>query len=244
MFLLPKSYWTVRTTPKKGKGVFALKDIEPGVVIGDYLGKVIKQSEEDIYEKKHGFYSMYYHDNASIFPDPSTEGIHLINHSCAPNCWMYTYKGHTLYFSLRKIFKGEELTISYLLGPQDKDCIPCDDQCFCDSINCSQTMHMPAKKYNAWVAYDNKKEKETKREQVTFNEELQPLVSYPKTIPDHSVYTLMGSQQKKAVTYEDKKLPHIANIRKNIRETGRPLRFPHLNLTVYGVSDTLLLSTT
>ncbi len=242
MFLLPHSYWKIQETKKKGKGVFAVKDIEPGVVIGDYLGRVIHPDKEDIYEKKHGFYSMYYHDTASIFPDPKSEGIHLINHSCAPNCWMYTYKGHTLYFSIRKIFIGEEITISYLLGPQDKDCNPCTDQCRCESLNCTQTMHMPEKKYHAWVSHDKKTHKKTKAQKVTINTKLSALSGYPKHIPDEKIYTLLGSQKKKAVDYNDKKLPSVSEVRKRLRKTGRYVHFKKLNITLYGVSDGLFLA--
>ncbi len=242
MFLLPRSYWEVRKTKNKGRGVFSKKDINPGIVIGDYIGKVIRPKEEDNYEKKYGFYSMYYHNNASIFPDPKTEGIHLLNHSCAPNCWMYTYKGHTLFFSIRKIFKGEELTISYLLGPQDKDCNPCTDQCKCESINCTQTMHMPEKRYKAWVDYDEKRMKQTKMQPVKLNVVLPPLQEYPKTLPDSSIYTLIASEQKSAVSYSDKKIPSTLKIRARIRKTGRKIKLNKLNTVIYGVIDGFLIA--
>src|SRR5581483_9972728 len=237
MFLIPKDYWKVKKTKKKGLGVFATKDIEAGTVIGDYLGKIIHPDKEDDYEKKHGFYSMYYHTKASIFPNPKSLGIHLINHSCAPNSWMYTYKGHTLYFSIRKIFKGEEITISYLLGPQDTDCAPCTDICKCGSFNCSQTMHMPKKKYEAWISHDEKVDKKTKREKVSLNTKLSPLPDYPKHIQDEKIFTLIGSSQKKPVNYLETKLPSLSEVRKRIRKTGRYAHFEKLNLTLYGVSD-------
>lgn len=243
MFLVPRSHWEVQTTKEKGKGVFAKKDLDAGLVIGDYLGTVIHPDKEKAYEKKHGFYSMYYHDNASIFPpNPKEDGVHLLNHSCAPNCWMYTYKGHTLFFTLRKIFKGEELTISYLLGPQDDDCKPCKDQCKCESFNCSYTMHMPEKQYNAWVSYDNKLEKETTMEPVVLNTKLKPLPDYPKTIRDASIYTLIGSSRKKPATYSDAKLPSVSEIRKRIRETGKYLEFEKLAIVVRGVVDDIVFA--
>lgn len=242
MFLLPKTHWKVIKTKSKGKGVFATADIEAGTVIGDYLGKVISSKEEEEYEKKHGFYSMYYHDKATIFPNPKADGIHLINHSCAPNCWMYTYKGHTLYFSIRKIFKGEEITISYLLAPQDKDCKPCTDHCLCGSFNCSQTMHMPKIKYDAWTTLDDATDKKTKAEKITVNTQLQPLKAYPKNIADNKLYTLIGNPEKNPVTYTDSKLPSKTELRTRIRKTGRHLRFPKVGITVYGVNDNVLLA--
>lgn len=242
MFLIPKDSWEIRTTAKKGRGIFALKDIGAGVVIGDYLGKVILESEEEKYEKKHGFYSMWYHNDVSIFPDPKKPGIHLVNHSCAPNCWMYTYKGHTLYSAIRKIFKGEELTISYLIGPQDDECKPCSDICRCESDFCAQTMHMPEKYYNAWIAYDDNREKKSKGKRVKLNTQLPHLKSYPKSIRDNQLYILIGNEKKKPGIYSDKKLPSVLEIRARIRETGKPLHFNKLNLTVYGVTNNLLIS--
>mgnify|MGYP001559395028 FL=1 len=108
MILLKQTYWKVKTTKHKGDGLFAKKDIQPGVVIGDYLGKVLHNSEIEIPSEKENFYLMYYHDRASIFPDLTKPGAHLFNHSCEPNCALFTYQGHILFFSLRKIFAGEK----------------------------------------------------------------------------------------------------------------------------------------
>lgn len=242
MFLIPRSAWQVKKTKKKGRGIFALKDIEAGTIIGDYLGKVVHPRQEEALEKKYGFYAMYYHRNATIFPNLKREGIHLLNHSCAPNCWMYTYQGHALFFAIRKIFKGEELTIVYLLGPQGKDCSPCPDRCFCESFNCTQTMHTPEKKFRAWVDYDERIARRTKAQPVKFNQDLLPLKKYPRSIPDHYLYTLVGNQKKDPMRFPDKKIPAVSKIRARIRQTGRYLLFPHLNLTVRGVSDGLLIA--
>lgn len=237
MFLLPQIYLEVKKTKLKGKGVFAKKDIEPGVVVADYLGTLIRADEEEAYEKKHGFYSMYYHKTASIFPDLTKDGAHLLNHSCAPNCSMYSYKGHTLYFSLRKIFKGEELTVSYFLSPLDDECNPCTHTCKCDSTVCTSTIHTNQKKYDQWVAYDDKKTKDIKLPRVMFGTPLKKLPSYPKQIPDHSIYTLYGCEAKKAASVSNRSIPNRKWLRVKIRETGRKLYFSKLGMTVLGISD-------
>ncbi len=242
MFLLPENYWEVKKTKKKGKGVFAKKDIEAGLVIGDYLGKIIKPAEEDIYDKDEKFYSMYYSNYATVFPDLKKPGIHLLNHSCTPNCWMYTLKGHTLYFSLRRIFAGEELTISYLLSPLDKYCKPCKHLCKCNSLMCRDTMHLSEKKYVIWNKFHDAQEKATKKERISSGKELTKLSSYPAVIPDEEVYDLFGSSAKPPEKLSNKKLPTLAEIRKMIRETGRTLQFSALNVHIYGVSDELVIS--
>ncbi len=242
MFLIPASYYQVKQTKHKGKGVFATQDIGPGVVIGDYLGTLIRTQDEEKYEKKYGFYAMYYTDYATIFPDLDTDGIHRVNHSCAPNCWMFTYQGHTLYFSLRKIFKGEELTVSYQIGPIDKDCAPCKDVCRCQSILCTGTMHLSKQQYNNWAVFDKKQTSKTKCPPVNYGQTLALLSSYPKSISDHSIYSLFGAFHKKPSIYTDRTLPSKKRLRKRIRETGRALSFPYVHTTVLGVTDTLIIT--
>lgn len=237
MFLLPSDSWEVRETDHKGKGVFTKKDIEAGTIIGDYLGTFIPESEEEEYEKKHGFYIMYYTDDASIWPDVDQPGIHLINNSCAPNCYMYSYQGHTLYFALRKIFAGEELTVSYLLAPIDDDCSPCKDVCKCGSENCTGIMHLSQKTFDAWVDFDNEMTKDDKLPPVVFGEKVPKLASYPKTIDDNTLYPLFGASHHEAHELSDTKLPSQKELRKLIRESGQKLFFKNINITVSGITD-------
>ncbi len=241
MLLLPEDVWEVRTTEKKGKGVFAKKDILPGVVIGDYLGKIMPMEEEDTVDIN-DFYSMYYSETVFIYPDPQKNGIHLINHSCLPNAWMYTYKGHTLYFSLRHIFPGEELSVSYLVSPQDLECNPCTHLCACDSLFCSGTMHLTDKRFNAWDAFHTLQENRTEQEKVIANEELQKLSEYPENIPDDPIYPLFGFKNHAPKIIESQTLPSTQEIRNLLREHGSTLLFPALHLHILGVQENLLVS--
>ncbi|HEY5122970.1 MAG TPA: SET domain-containing protein, partial [Ignavibacteria bacterium] len=113
MLLLSSDYWEIRNTKNKGQGLFAKKNISKGRAIGDYLGTVLHPLDAIVNEEN--FYLMYYHDHAVISPDLKKPGIHLLNHSCIPNAFLYIHKGHTLIFARRNILKGEELTIPYLL---------------------------------------------------------------------------------------------------------------------------------
>lgn len=242
MFLIPESSWEVKDTKEHGRGIFATKEISAGTVIGDYTGRVIRPQEEDEVEKGAHFYLMYYHDYASIYPDLKKPGIHLINHSCTPNVWMYTYHGHTLYFALRKIFRGEQITVSYQLSPLDKNCAPCTHTCTCGAALCFQTMHLSQKRYKEWDAFQTVQEDRTPRERVRFGELLPPLASYPKSIPDNSIYILFGAKQELSVKLMDKKIPSKTEMRKIIRDTGRTIHFYNLNLKVHGVFEDLLIS--
>ena len=242
MFLISDKSWEVQAVKGKGKGIFVKQDIPAGTVIGDYTGRVIHPEDEDTVESGGHFYLMYYHDHASIYPDLKKPGIHLLNHSCTPNTWMYTYRGHTLYFTIRKIFKGEELTVSYLLSPQDKECKPCTHMCHCDAIICFQTMHLSGRRYEEWVTVHDRQEKETKRERITYGKNLPPLQSYPKSISDNPIYTLFGAEKKLPVKILSKKMPSKTEIRKIIRDTGRTIQFADLNIRVHGVFENLLIS--
>jgi len=191
MFLLKKDSWEIKETKEKGLGVFVKKDIKAGTVIGDYLGKVIRIADFDLDNDKKGLFSMYFTDEALIYPDLTKPGIHLLNHSCKPNCWIYVYKGHTLFFALRDIKQGEELTISYLLSPNDGTCKNCTHHCKCKSVNCSGTMHLSKDKYEKWQEFQDKERKKTKTAKVNFGKNLQKLSFYPKTIPNNPIYELL-----------------------------------------------------
>ncbi len=241
MFLIPDDSWEMKETPGMGRGIFAKKDIDAGTVIGDYIGRIVHPEEEEELDKE-GIYLMYYHDYASVYPDIKSAGVHVINHSCAPNTWMYTYHGHTLYFALRHIFPGEELTVSYQVSEQDKLCNPCNHICHCSSPICFQTFHLSPKRYAAWAEFHDKEELKTRREKVKFGEVLPLLSIYPKSIPDNPIYTLFGAPTRHSVKIMDKTIPSRHEIREIIRQTGRTIQFANLNLKVHGVFEDLLVS--
>ncbi len=193
MFLLKDDYWQIKKTKEKGYGIFAKKKINTGTIIGDYLGKVIKIADYDLDNDNKGLFLMYFTDQAAIYPDLKKNGIHLLNHSCVPNCWIYTYHGHTLFFALRKIEQGEELTISYLLSPKSKNCKPCTHTCKCSSKFCTGTMHLSEEKYEKWQKFQNEEEKKTKTTEFIFGKNLPKLNSYPKIIPNNPIYAIISS---------------------------------------------------
>lgn len=193
MFLIDDDYWQIKKAGTKGLGVFAEKEIKAGTIIGDYLGKVIKTAEYDLDKDKAGLFLMYYTDEASIYPNLKKPGSHLINHSCSPNCWIYTHRGHTLFFALRKINAGEELTISYLLDPLDETCNPCTHNCKCASRMCTGTMHLTHEKYKKWQRFQNDQKGKTKTAKAVIGKNLPKLASYPKTIPNNPIYNLLAN---------------------------------------------------
>jgi SET domain-containing protein len=63
-------------------------------------------------------------------------GTHYINHSCDPNAFMKTLYGHVLFFALRDINPGEEITIDY-----EQTLLPDSRRCHCGSRNCRGTIN-------------------------------------------------------------------------------------------------------
>jgi uncharacterized protein len=51
-------------------------------------------------------------------------GAEYMNHCCEPNCESRVVKDHILYYSLRPIRKGEELTLDYHFG-KDQERVKC-----------------------------------------------------------------------------------------------------------------------
>lgn len=189
MFLISDDKWEVRDTPFKGRGVFIKKKIEKGTVISDYLGTIIQMSEYDIVEDSRGLYLMYLSDETCIYPDLNTPGPHLINHSCKPNCWIFTYQAHTLFFALRTIQPGEELCISYLLSPLDTTCDPCPHDCHCGEKKCTGTMHLSQTQFTLWQKFQNEQKQWSQKKRFIKNTQLPKLEKYPTCITVESIYS-------------------------------------------------------
>jgi SET domain-containing protein len=57
-----------------------------------------------------------------------------INHSCEPNCYSRITRGHMLFFALRDIPAGEELTLDYTPSQHP------GRRCTCGAANCRGVM--------------------------------------------------------------------------------------------------------
>lgn len=242
MFLLPKKYWEVKETAQKGRGVFARQDIPAGAIIGDYLGKLIYQKDFD--EAKEGLFDMWFNEKISVLADPKKIGIHLINHSCSSNCDMYPYKGHMLFFATRHIFKGEELSVQYLLPPPDKNHI-CNHTCYCNSLVCHGTMHTSIEIENKADIFIQKLDgKYRKVPPVSIGSELPRLETYPRQVADDPIYDIFGSLEQKPLVCPDAVMPSIKKLRQLLREKGKVLYFKNFKTYVFGIMNGLVMCMT
>jgi hypothetical protein len=239
MFILPDTFWEIRETTQKGRGVFALQDISPGTIIGDYLGTLVEDDSLD--ENAYGLYGMYFNTSHSILPKKEDIGIHILNHSCSANCSMYPYMGHMLYFVNRYIFSGEELCVQYLVSPHDRGEI-CNHKCYCHSPVCHGDYHISVDKDELVEQFIQHKDGEYRLQlPVPLNTVISKLPTYPERIEDDVIYDIFGALDQSPYECPDKILPPVSTVRKMIREHGRILNFHNLHTRVYGVWNGLII---
>ena len=121
---------------KKGRGLYATKDIEEGTRIINYVGKIItkKQTEESQkFDNAKPIYLFNLNKKYDMDGDVSWNTARLINHSCNNNC-DYNGTGLKLWvIAIKDIKKGEEITADYGFGyDEDYKQFPCK----CRSKNC------------------------------------------------------------------------------------------------------------
>lgn len=127
----------------QGLGVFAAESITPGRKVIEYTGEIITLREARArYERMMRSYKpkkfCFFHLNRNRIIDGAVggSGAELINHSCDPNLRTRRIRGHILYFSKRRIRKGEELTVDYRFSKKALR-VPCN----CGSPLCRGTIN-------------------------------------------------------------------------------------------------------
>lgn len=127
----------IRQSSIHHRGVFALEPIPARRKVIEYTGERISRRET----KRRGMGRITYLFTLdhywTIDGAVGGSGAEIINHSCDPNLRSRIVKGHILYFSSRKIRKGEELTIDYLF-PKDIGRVPCS----CGTARCRGTINV------------------------------------------------------------------------------------------------------
>ena len=122
---------------RKGRGLYATKDIKEGTKIIDYIGNIItkKQTEEsEKFDNAKPIYLFNLNNKYDLDGDVSWNIARLINHSCSNNC-DYEGKGLKLWVTaIKDIKKGDELTCDYGFSfDSDYKQFPCE----CRSLNCA-----------------------------------------------------------------------------------------------------------
>ncbi len=110
----------IKRIPKKGRGVFALKDFKKGDIVENAPVLIFTPKERKHLEKT---LLNYY-----VYPWRSTRGAALVlgfgsiyNHSYSPNAdWKQNFKTRSMiYRAIKTIKKGEEIMVNYNGEPDD-----------------------------------------------------------------------------------------------------------------------------
>ena len=109
-----------------GKGCFATIDFARGRKIAEYTGERIPDREAQRRARGRAKLRICDIDGRwSLDGSRGGNGTHYINHSCEPNSYMKIIYGHILFYALRNIRAGEEITIDYVatLHSDQKRCL-------------------------------------------------------------------------------------------------------------------------
>jgi SET domain-containing protein len=125
----------VKKSGINGKGCFAARPLKARRKIGELLGERISNREAERRVARGGKVRICELDDQwSIDASRGGDATAYINHSCAPNCFSRVTRGHMLFFALRDIAAGEEITLDYT--PSQHPGRPCT----CGAANCRRVM--------------------------------------------------------------------------------------------------------
>ena len=97
-----------------GKGCFAAVPFRRGRKVGELIGERITNREAARRVAKGGKIRICELDDQwSIDASRGGDATAFINHCCEPNCYSRITRGHMLFFALRDIEPGEEITLDY-----------------------------------------------------------------------------------------------------------------------------------
>jgi uncharacterized protein len=141
----------VRRSGVHGKGVFAVKPIEPGDTLIEYTGEVIPWQEaldrhpHDPSQPDHTFYFQLDDGERVIDALYGGNAARWINHACEPNCEADEEAGRVFIKALRPIAPGEELFYDYRLSIDERltPSLKKRFECRCGADNCRGTMLQP-----------------------------------------------------------------------------------------------------
>ena len=130
----------IRESLINGKGCFATLPFQRWKKIAPYAGERISNAEAKRRGGRRILRICGIDHRWSIDGSRGGNGTHYINHSCTPNAFTRTLYGQLIFFALRDIQPGEEITIDYesTLHSDKK-------RCFCKASNCRGTINKPGR---------------------------------------------------------------------------------------------------
>ena len=134
----------VSASPVHGLGVFAVRPIPQGAVLGRYGGRRYTAAQVSSRNWSRALtYVIGLPDGSVIDGARGGNAMRHLNHSCEPNCAAFSVKGRAGRWEvqievLRAIGQGEELLMDYRLSVEDAH--SGEFACFCGVPTCRGTM--------------------------------------------------------------------------------------------------------
>ena len=131
-----------------GQGIFTKKPIKKGQYVCRLKGKTFYRKYNEQTDRELG--ANWFGLGKDVWVDPVFPLSH-INHSCDPNLGM---KGKIMFYALRDIQKGEELTFDYSISEEE---MSWRMRCRCGSKKCRGQMtaiqEIPRKTFESYLPY-------------------------------------------------------------------------------------------
>jgi uncharacterized protein len=138
MRLVLASGLTIRKSPINGKGCFATASFKRRHKITEYTGERITNAEANRRAHRRILRICAINGRWSLDGSRGGNGTHYINHSCEPNSFTRIMHGRLIFFALRDIEPGEEITVDYQSTlHSDKK------RCSCGAPSCRRTINIP-----------------------------------------------------------------------------------------------------
>lgn len=96
-----------------GRGLFAGTNIPARAKVGEFEGEVIGLREARRRAKGREIVAIVELERHALDATASPRGFRFINHSCEPNTYIRCTSTRAEFYALRRIRKGEELTVDY-----------------------------------------------------------------------------------------------------------------------------------
>jgi SET domain-containing protein len=136
----PNPSLEVRRSPIEGRGCFATGRFRRGRKVAELIGQRIGRAEaERRICGRRRIRICDVDERTAIDANVSGDATAYINHSCRPNLFTRVVCGHVLFFALRDIEPGEELTIDYESSPHSDS-----TRCRCGASGCRGTINRPS----------------------------------------------------------------------------------------------------
>ena len=128
----------VRPSRIDGKGCFATRPFRKGRKIAEMTGERVSRVEAARRMRGRRRLHICAVDSSwGVDGSRGGNGMQYVNHSCTPNTFLRITYGHIIFFALRDIEPGEELTLDYVESYH-----PDTYRCRCDSEKCRGTMNV------------------------------------------------------------------------------------------------------